>query len=103
MKTTNKNIKSYSLEEANDILIGKKGTTDRDAFDQELKLERIRETIKQARQKRHLTQEQLGKMIGVQKAQISKIENSLTDVRLGTLMKVFEALNVKVDFKVKFV
>jgi len=46
-----------------------------------------------------LTQEELGKVIGVKKAQISKLENSLTDARSETIIKVFKALNAKINFK----
>lgn len=56
--------------------------------------------IRQARQERNLTQEQLGQLVGVQKAQISKIENSVKNARLETILKVFEALGAKVNFKV---
>jgi transcriptional regulator with XRE-family HTH domain len=59
------------------------------------------EAIKQARKERNLTQEQLGKLIGVQKAQISKIENSLTDARFETILKVFKALNAKINFNIE--
>ena len=37
----------------------------------------------------------------MQKAQISKIENSLSNARLDTILKVFKALNAKVNFKVE--
>jgi len=54
-----------------------------------------------ARKERKLTQSQLGDLVGVQKAQISKLENSLTDARLETILKVFRALNAKVNFQVE--
>ena len=57
--------------------------------------------IKQARKERKLTQTQLGELIGVKKAQISKIENNLTDARFETILKVFRALNAKVNFNVE--
>ena len=57
--------------------------------------------IKQVRKERNLTQEQLGKLVGVQKAQISKLENSLTDARFDTIVKVFKALNAKLNFNVE--
>jgi len=59
------------------------------------------EAIRRARKQRNLTQEQLGKLVGVQKAQISKIENSLTDARFETIIKVFKALNARIDFHVE--
>jgi transcriptional regulator with XRE-family HTH domain len=57
--------------------------------------------IKTARQERNLTQEELGKLVGVQKSQISKLENSLTDARVETILKVFKALNAKISFSVE--
>ena len=39
-------------------------------------------------------------MVGVQKAQISKIENSAKSARLETILKVFEAMGAKVNFNV---
>lgn len=94
-------MKTYSLEEMTDKHIGKKGTNKREAFENELRLDLLGYAIKQARKERHLTQEQLGKLVGVQKAQISKIENSTTDARFSTIMKVFEVLGAKVKFNVE--
>ena len=97
---TNK-LKLYSLNKITDEYIGKLGTPKRDAFEYELRLDLIGEAIKQARKERHLTQEELGQLVGVKKAQISKIENSLTDARFETIMKVFKALNAKINFNIE--
>lgn len=94
-------MKTYSLDEITDKHIGKRGTEKREAFENELRLDLLGEAIKQARKKRHLTQEQLGKLVGVQKAQISKLENSLTDARFDTIIKVFKALDAKIHFNVE--
>ncbi len=94
-------MKTYSLEELTDKHIGKKGTPKRDSFENELRLELLGQTIKQVRKERNLTQEQLGELVGVKKAQISKIENSLTDARFDTILKVFKALNAKVNFNIE--
>jgi len=96
-----KKLKLYSLDEITDEFIGKPGTPKRDAFEYELRLDVIGEAIKQARKERHLTQEELGRLVGVKKAQISKIENSLTDARFETIIKVFKALNAKVNFNIE--
>ena len=93
-------MKTYSLEELTDKYIGKKGTRKRDDFENELRLDLLGQAIKQARQERNLTQEELGELVGVKKAQISKIENSTTDARLTTILKVFEALGAKINFNV---
>lgn len=66
-------IKSYSLAEMKDKYIGRIGTKKRDDYEYELNMEVLSHIIKKARQERNLTQEQLGKLVGVQKAQISKI------------------------------
>ena len=94
-------MKTYSLEEVTDHFVGKIGTQNRDSFENELKLDLLGQTIKQIRKDRNLTQEQLGELVGVKKAQISKIENSLTDARFETILKVFNALNAKINFNVE--
>ena len=94
-------MKTYSFDEAKDKYLGKRGTDKREKYENELNLELIGEAIKTARKERNLTQEQLGKLVGVQKAQISKIENNLTDARFETILKVFKALNAKINFNVE--
>jgi HTH-type transcriptional regulator / antitoxin HipB len=94
-------MKTYSLDELTDKYIGKKGTPKRDEFEQELRIDLLGHAVKQARLERKLTQEQLGELVGVQKAQISKIENSATDARFDTILKVFKALKAKVNFTVE--
>lgn len=96
-----KEMKLLSLEEITDKHVGKKGSIARKTFEDELRADLIGEAIKQARKERNLTQEELGQLIGVQKAQISKLEKSFTDVRLETILKVFRALNAQVSFNVK--
>lgn len=96
-------MKTYSLEELTDKHIGEKGTKKRDAFENELRLDLLGQTIKQVRLERNLTQEQLGELVGVKRAQISKIENSLTDARFDTILKVFKALGAKVNFNVELI
>jgi DNA-binding XRE family transcriptional regulator len=97
---TNK-FKTVSLDTMIDKHIGKRGTERREAFENELRIDLLGQAIKQARQERNLTQEQLGDLVGVQKAQISKIENSVKNARLETILKVFDALGAKVNFNVE--
>ena len=97
---TNK-FKTISLDTMIDKHIGKRGTEKREAFENELRIDLLGQAIKQARQERNLTQEQLGDLVGVQKAQISKIENSVKNARFETILKDFEALGAKVNFNVE--
>ena len=95
-------MKKYTLEELTDKYIGKEGTESREQFEFELKLDVLGNMIKKARKEKHLTQEQLGDLVGVQKAQISKIENNTKDVRFSTIMKVFNALKATVKMTIEF-
>lgn len=94
-------MKAYTLEEVQDKFIGKIGTPERDKFEYELKMDLIGEAIKKTRQERKLTQEELGKLIGVQKAQISRLESNASNVTIDTLMRVFNALHAKVNLHIE--
>lgn len=94
-------FKTVSLDTMIEKHIGKLGTERRDAFENELRIDLIGQAIKEARRERNLTQEQLGKLVGVQKSQISKIENSVKNARFETILKVFDALGAKVNFNVE--
>ena len=93
-------MKLFSLDEIKDEFIGNRGTPERNLYEQELQAEILGDIIKQVRLERHLTQEQLGKLIGVQKAQISKLENNTTNVTLDAVLRVFSALKAKLSFSV---
>ena len=94
-------MKTYTLEEVQNKLIGNIGTPDHDKSEYELQMEMIGNAIKQARKDQHLTQEELGKLIGVQNAQISKLERSAVNVTINTLIKVFGALKTKVKLQIE--
>ena len=100
MKEITKNSLT-TLDEITDKYIGKKGAPKREKFEYELRIQLLGEAVKQARHERKLTQEQLGKLVGVQKSQISKIENNFTNARFDTVMRVFDALKAKVNFNVQ--
>ena len=100
-KEMKEELKQYSLDEITDEIVGKVGTEEREQFEFELKLDLLGDIVKQTRLERHLTQEQLGNLIGVKKAQISKIENNIKDVRFSTIMKVFNALKAKIKLSVE--
>lgn len=94
-------LKTYTLSEMKDTYIGKVGTKERDEYEYELRMDVLGKMIKAARKERKLTQEELGKLIGVQKAQISKLEHSANSAIIDTLIKVFKALKAEISFNVK--
>ena len=93
-------MKSFTLAEMKDKYIGKKGTEQRDQYEYELTMDVLGRMIKKARQERNLTQEQLGELVGVQKAQISKLESSANSATIDTILKVFKALKADIHFNV---
>jgi len=101
MATKNNELEMFSFDEIKDEFIGEIGTEKRTHYEQELRLEILGEMIRKVRLERNLTQEELGKLIGVQRAQISKLENNTTNVTMETILKVFGALKAKVYFNVE--
>ncbi len=88
-----------TLEESKDDLIGKVGSTARDSYEEDIKLYAIGAAIRESRKKQNLTQEELGRMIGVQKAQISRIENG-RNLTFATVLKLFKAMNISVNLDI---
>ena len=94
-------VKSKTLSEMKDKYIGRRGSLKREAYEHELRMDLLGKLIKAARQERNLTQEQLGLLVGVQKAQISKLESSANSATIDTIVKVFSALKADIHFMVR--
>lgn len=69
---------------------GELGTTTREEFEQDAKIFMIGELIKEARLEANMTQEDLAKKAGTNKAYISRIENGQSDIQLNTLFRIVE-------------
>lgn len=95
-------MKTYTLAEMEEKHIGKKGTKERDQYEYELRMELLGRMIKATRKEQNLTQEELGKLVGVNKSQISKLENHANSATIETILKVFKALKAEINFNVKF-
>lgn len=96
-----KKMKTHTLSEIEDKIIGPKGTPERDQYEYELKMDILGEFISQIRKERNMTQEQLGKLIGVQKSTVSKLEKNGKNMTIDTILKVFNALKTKVKLKIE--
>lgn len=70
MAVKNNELEMFTIDQIKDEFIGEIGTPKRTQYEQELQLEVLGEMIKTVRLERNLTQEELGKLIGVQRAQI---------------------------------
>jgi len=94
-------MKTYKLKDVENRLIGKIGTADRDDYELRIKLMQFGQLIKEVRKEKGLTQNQLGQSIGVTKSQISKLENGTSNMTIGTIFKIFDAMKSEVLFEVK--
>ena len=103
MTTRNKELEIFTFDQIKNEFIGEIGTQKRTQYEQELQVEMIGEMIRTVRLERNLTQEELGKLVGVQRAQISKLENNTKNVTMETILKVFGALKAKVNFNVELI
>lgn len=93
-------MKFYTEEEIEDKYIGEKGTPQRERFEADIRSFLIGQVIKQARQSKNLTQEELGKLIGVQRAQISRIENG-KNLTFSTIARVFKAMEIRAKLEIE--
>jgi len=101
MEVNSNELEMFTFNQIKDEFIGEIGTEKRTRYEQELQLEALGEMIRKVRLERRLTQEELGKLVGVQRAQISKLENNTTNVTLETILRVFSALKARVNFDVE--
>jgi len=87
-------MKLYTHEQMLDETFGKKGTPRRDKFEKDIQDYLVGEAIKQTRKSRHLTQKQLGELMGVQVAQVSKIESGKS-ISYSTMVRAFKAMGAE--------
>ncbi len=85
-KTINKKLTSFSAHL--DEQYGKKGTPDREQYEEEFEAFKLGAMIQDLRKEQGLTQEQLAEKRGTTKTYISRIENNASDIRLSTLMRI---------------
>lgn len=88
------NMKFYTLDEVKDKYIGKINTKQRDKYEAELQSFLVGEAIKEARKAQNLTQQELASRIGVQRAQVSKIESG-KNLTISTVARCFKAMGLE--------
>ncbi len=86
-------MKFYTEEEALNEVLGEKGKPLRNDYEVKMQSFLMGETIKKARLSKNLTQEQLGELLGVKRAQVSRIEKG-QNLTLATISRVFKAMNI---------
>ena len=89
----------YTQDQMVDKHVGVKGTAARAEYDEQVELMLVGEAIRKARLAKSLSQEQLGEMVGVQKAQISRLENE-KNLTIASICKLFKALGQQVSLEI---
>ena len=93
-------MKFYTIDEMLDEDLGIVGTPERDKFEtqvqEDIRAYHIGEAIRKARKDKNLTQEQLGVLMGVQRVQVSKIENG-KNLNFSTIARAFKAMGIKAN------
>lgn len=72
-----------------------------DVFESDLDKKSMGELLKTLRKYKNLTQEQLGKLIGIDKTEISKLERGNRNLTIGRLIQLLDALLVTTKLKIE--
>lgn len=99
MKKPNNHL--TSLSDHLDYQYGKKGTAQRNKFEQEFEAFKLGVMLQELRKEKGLTQSELAEKCGTTKTYISRIENDASDIRLSTLLRIInEGLGGQLTFNV---
>lgn len=94
-----KNTQTWT--EVKDKVYGKKGTERRDQLEREAETFKIGLLLREAREKKHLTQEDLAQIIDKKRTYISRVENDGSNITLKTLFDIVEkGLGGKVSIQI---
>ncbi len=85
-KPINNNLTSF--EDHLNQQYGKRGTPEREKFEEGFEAFKLGAMIQELRIESGLTQQQLADKCGTTKTYISRIENNASDIRLSTLMRI---------------
>jgi DNA-binding XRE family transcriptional regulator len=90
MKTKTNKMETKSWKEIKDSVYGKNGTERRDELERDFESFKIGLLLRNAREEKNLTQEQLGKLVDKKRTYISRIENNGSNITLKTLYEIVE-------------
>jgi DNA-binding XRE family transcriptional regulator len=85
-------FETVSHDELLNEFIGTPGTPERDKFDTKVQSAVIAYQLKQLRQQKQLTQQQLAEKAGIDVTQISKIEKGTRNLTIETIARIVHAL-----------
>ena len=95
-------METKSWKDIKDNVYGKKGTERRDELERDFESFKIGLLLRNAREKKNLTQEQLGELIDKKRTYISRVENNGSNLTLKTLFDIVEkGLGGKVNISIE--
>jgi DNA-binding XRE family transcriptional regulator len=83
-------METKSWKNIKDTVYGKKGTKRRDELERDFESFKIGLLLRNAREEKKLTQEQLGELIDKKRTYISRVENNGSNLTLKTLFDIVE-------------
>lgn len=90
MKTKTNKMDTKSWKDIKDTVYGKKGTERRDGLERDFESFKIGLLLRNAREEKNLTQEQLGELVDKNRTYISRVENNGSNLTLKTLYEIVE-------------
>ena len=90
MKTKRNKMDTKSWKEIKDTVYEKKGMERRDGLERDFGSFKIGLLLRKAREKKNLTQEQLGELVDKKRTYISRVENKGSNLTLKTLYEIVE-------------
>lgn len=95
------NMETKSWKEIKDTVYGKKGTDRRDKLERDFESFKIGLLLRNAREEKNLTQQQLAELIQKKRTYISRVENNGSNLTLKTLYDIVEkGLGGKVNISI---
>jgi DNA-binding XRE family transcriptional regulator len=95
-------METKSWKDIKDNVYGVKGTDRRDELERDFEGYKIGLQLKKAREEKHLTQTELGELVGKKREYISRIENNGSNLTLKTLYDIVEkGLGGKVKIQIE--
>ena len=95
-------MSTKSWKDIKDTVYGKKGTERRNELERDFESFKIGLLLREAREKKKLTQEQLADLVDKKRTYISRVENNGSNLTLKTLFDIVEkGLGGKVNISIK--
>ena len=90
MKKKRNKMDTKRWKDIKNTVYGKKGTERRDGLERDFESFKIGLLLRNAREEKNLTQEQLGELVDKKRTYISRVENNGSNLTLKTLYEIVE-------------